>query len=88
MIYTPAEIVSKNKVHYQQRKQRGQNAPEHPQHGPLVFLFKIPLYQLFKQELVFFLLMDKGIQCDFLQLSFKNNTGRTAKLLNTRLSEG
>ena len=67
MIDTPAKIVSEDKIHYQQGKQRSQNAPEHTQHGTLVFLFKIPLYQFFKQELVFFQFVDKGIQGDFLQ---------------------
>ena len=46
--------MSKDQPHDKQLEQRIQNTPQHTQRGPCVFLFEIPLYQLFKEKLVLF----------------------------------
>lgn len=46
--------LGKYQLHDQQRQQRRKHAPSHAQNGALIFFFKIPFYQLLKEELVFF----------------------------------
>ena len=46
-----------NHAHDQELKQRGKDAPEHAQHGSLIFQFEVPLGQLCKEEPVLFQIM-------------------------------
>lgn len=48
------EKLRKDQFHDQQRQKRAENAPGHPQDRALVFLFKVTLDQLLKEELVAF----------------------------------
>ena len=61
MLHGLSEKLRKYQPHDQQREQRGEQAPCHPQHRSFILLFEIPLYQLFKQELVSFHLLNHDI---------------------------
>lgn len=54
MFHISTKELGKYQTHHQQRKQRRQNTPGHPQHRALVFLFEISLHQFLKKELVAF----------------------------------
>lgn len=48
----PPKKLGEYKPHNKQHQQRREYAPRHTQYRAFVFSFKIPLYQLFKKELV------------------------------------
>lgn len=52
MLHVPAKELGKHQPHHQQRKQRRQYTPGHPQHRALIFLFEVSLHQFLKKELV------------------------------------
>ena len=68
--------------HYQQIQKRRQNTPEHPQRSPFILLFKITLYQLRKQKLVFLYLFDHKV----LPFSSENALSASGHLLITQLT--
>ena len=53
MQHVAAEKLRENQLHDQQQQQRRKHAPGHTKYSSFIFLFEIPLYQFFKQELVF-----------------------------------
>jgi hypothetical protein len=53
MSHVAAKKLAHDQPHDQQRQQRVQNAPGHPQNGAFIFLGKISLHQFFKKEMIF-----------------------------------
>ena len=47
-----AKKLRKDYFHNQQHQQRGEQAPPHAEHSPLVLLFEITLHQFLKEEAV------------------------------------
>ena len=56
------EKLRKDQRHNQKVKERAQHTPEHTKYCSFIFLFKIPLYQLFQHKLVFFQLFKNAFQ--------------------------